>query len=164
VIKILSKHFGDPYETIFVSQVSFSSENQTQSFLVQEVLSPKPCAKINDDYFVIHLDFVPVAKTDDCSTALALIIALYSIFEIQFGSHNRAIRLLYGVLLQESDALDKRIRVLLSSWSFPVQQNGQTVVRSSLQLTTQIGLPQTSSKEVIDSLSVLKSTVRSQVQ
>jgi hypothetical protein len=130
-------------------------------FLMQEVLSPKPCALINDDGFVIHVDFVPVAKTDDCSTALALTIALYSIFEIQFGSHNRAIRLLYGVLLQELDALDKRLRALLSDWSVSIQNNRQIMVRS--QVSTQVCLSRPSSTKLIDSLSVPKPTATEKV-
>jgi hypothetical protein len=131
---------------------------------MQEVLSPKPCALINDDGFVIHVDFVPVTKTDDCSTALAMIVVLYSIFEIQFGSHNLAIRLLYGILIQELDALDKRLRGLLSDWNFPVQKNRQVMVQPSYQVSTQLCLSRPRSEQIIDSLSQPKPTATEKVQ
>ncbi|CAF2951760.1 unnamed protein product [Rotaria sp. Silwood2] len=105
VIRILCKFFGDPVGNIFTNE---------------DVLVPYPCMKIHDDRFEIYLDFCLITETTSCSTALALLLSLYYVFEIRFGLHNRTCRLLYGILFEDSHYLNKALKNLLNSWQYEI--------------------------------------------
>ncbi|CAF4021138.1 unnamed protein product [Rotaria sp. Silwood2] len=105
VIRILCKFFGDPVGNIFTNE---------------DVLVPYPCMKIHDDRFEIYLDFCLITETTSYSTALALLLSLYYVFEIRFGLHNRTCRLLYGILFEDSHYLNKALKNLLNSWQYEI--------------------------------------------
>ena len=58
------------------------------------------------DKFIIYLDFEVVTQTTSIDQALCLIISLYVIFELQFGTHNRAIHLLFGILFARTSRIN----------------------------------------------------------
>lgn len=74
--------------------------------------------KIHDDRFELYLDFCLITETNSCSTALALLMSIYYVFEIRFGPHNRASRLLYGILFEDAHSLNKALRNLLHNWKY----------------------------------------------
>ena len=76
--------------------------------------------KIFDNKFELYLDFRLVTEIDCCSKALALILSLYYVFEVQFGHHNRCSRMLYAVLLEDCHYLNKRVKNLLNSWQYKI--------------------------------------------
>ncbi|CAF1319213.1 unnamed protein product, partial [Didymodactylos carnosus] len=106
LIKLLSKHFTDSWEYILTEK---------------EPLSPCPTIQVITDKFRIFLDYELITETTSVDRALAAIISLYVVFDLQFGVHNRTIHLLYGVLLQEPAALTKQLRNLLIEWKFKIK-------------------------------------------
>ncbi|CAF1460038.1 unnamed protein product, partial [Rotaria sordida] len=107
LIKLLSKYFSDSWQHILSSK---------------EPLSPRPSIQITTDKFIIFLDYEIITETPSIDQALCVVISLYVLFELQFGSHNRIIQLLYGILLQEPGALTKPLRLLLNQWNFIVDK------------------------------------------
>ncbi|CAF4490912.1 unnamed protein product, partial [Didymodactylos carnosus] len=106
LIKLLSKHFTDSWEYILTEK---------------EPLSPRPTIQVITDKFRIFLDYELITETTSVDRALAAIISVYVVFDLQFGAHNRTIHLLYGVLLQEPAALTKQLRNLLIEWKFKIK-------------------------------------------
>ncbi|CAF3810379.1 unnamed protein product [Rotaria sp. Silwood1] len=92
-----------------------------------EPLDPRPTIRITTDSLFIYLDFDLITETKSIDQALCIIISLYVIFELQFGSHNRAVHLLYGVLLQEPAILTKPLRSLLKQWDFHIEKKDRKI-------------------------------------
>ncbi|CAF3773158.1 unnamed protein product [Rotaria magnacalcarata] len=105
VIRVLCKIFGDPVGNIFT---------------YEDILVPYPCIKISDDKFELYVDFHLVTETSSSSTALALLISMYHVFEIKFVHHNRCCRLLYSVLLEDSRHFNKSLECLLNDWKYTI--------------------------------------------
>ncbi|CAF5054031.1 unnamed protein product, partial [Rotaria magnacalcarata] len=105
VIRVLCKIFGDPVGNIFT---------------YEDILVPYPCIKISDDKFELYVDFHLVTETSSFSTALALLISMYHVFEIKFVHHNRCCRLLYSVLLEDSRHFNKSLECLLNDWKYTI--------------------------------------------
>lgn len=102
---------------------------------------PYPCMKILDDKFQLYLDFCLITETTSCSTALALLISLFYVFEIRFGPHNRCCRLLQGVLFEDSHYLNRALKNLLNTWNYkivnrPVMQR-QAMITNAISSFTQ---------------------------
>ncbi|CAF1357077.1 unnamed protein product [Adineta steineri] len=122
VIRVLCKLFSDTVANIFT---------------YEEVLTPGPCMKILDNKFELYLDFHLVTHTSSFSQALALLTALYYVFEIRFGHHNRCCRLLYGILFEDSHYLNKALKNLLNSWKYKVVN--RSFVRRQVVVTNLVG-------------------------
>ncbi|CAM4980796.1 unnamed protein product [Rotaria socialis] len=105
LVKLLSKHFTDSWQYILTEK---------------EPLSPRPTIQVRMDKFAIYLDYEFITETISFDQALAIIISLYAIFELQFGAHNRVIHLLYGIFMQQPEVLTKSMRILLSDWNFKI--------------------------------------------
>ncbi|CAF4294720.1 unnamed protein product, partial [Rotaria magnacalcarata] len=67
-----------------------------------------------------------ITQTKSINQALSVVISLYVIFELQFGTHNRVIHLLYGILIQESSILSKQLRLALKQWNFHIDKKERT--------------------------------------
>ena len=67
------------------------------------------------------LDWHVVVETASPTTALALLLSLYNIFEIKFTKNNHTSHLLYDVIFQDGDQLGKNLRIVLNSWGFMYQ-------------------------------------------
>ncbi|CAF4695060.1 unnamed protein product, partial [Rotaria socialis] len=126
IIRILCKRFGDSLGNVFT---------------YQEVLVPYPCIKILEDKFELYLDFHLVAETNSCSTAVALLLSLYHIFEIRFANHNRCCRLLYSILFEDAHHLNKSLKNLLNNWNYKIINRplikAQTVIMNMTECFTQ---------------------------
>ena len=103
------------------------------SFIVQEPGCPRPTIQVTSDNYLIYLGFDMITQTKSINQALSIVIVLYVIFELQFGTHNRVIHLLYGILLQEPSILSKQLRLALKQWNFHIDKKERT---GSFQLVT----------------------------
>lgn len=63
-----------------------------------------------------------ITQTQSINQALSVVVSLYVIFELQFGTHNRVIHLLYAILLQELSILSKQLRLTLKQWNFHIDK------------------------------------------
>ncbi|CAF4572173.1 unnamed protein product [Rotaria socialis] len=107
LIKLSSRCFTDSWQYVLT---------------YKEPPSPRPTIQVTTDKFVIYLDYDAITETTSIDQTLCIIIALYVIFELQFGTHNRIIHLLYGILLQEPAALTKQLRLILKEWNFTIDK------------------------------------------
>ncbi|CAF1398356.1 unnamed protein product, partial [Rotaria sordida] len=107
LIKVLSKYFTDSWQYVLT---------------YKEPLSPRPTIQVTTDKFLIYLDYNVITETASIDQALCIIISLYVIFELQFGTHNRIIHLLYGILLQDPATLTKQLRFTLKQWNFEIDK------------------------------------------
>ncbi|CAF4109627.1 unnamed protein product [Adineta steineri] len=87
------------------------------------------------------INYEVIGETSSIDEALCIIISLYVIFELQFGIHNRIIQLLYGILLKQSGALTKPLRVLLNQWNSIIdkkedEEDGHMVTTNSANCKT----------------------------
>ncbi|CAF3973258.1 unnamed protein product [Rotaria magnacalcarata] len=119
IIRILCKIFSDSVANIFT---------------YEDILVPYPCIKIFDDKFEIYVDFHLITETLSSSTALALLISMYHIFELKFAHHNRCCRLLYSVLLEDSRHLNKSLKRLLNDWKYTI--NNQAIIKRQALITS----------------------------
>jgi hypothetical protein len=56
------------------------------------------------------LDFIPVVSTTSPDDSLALLLALYSVFELNFNKNSRTIRLLYAIVFSDKRFISNTIR------------------------------------------------------
>ena len=105
------------------------------------MLVPYPCIKIHEHKFELYLDFHRITETDSCSTALALLLSLYYVFEIKFANHNRCCRLLYSILFEDAHHLNKSLKTLLNDWNYKIInrsiRKAQTVIMNTAEFLTQ---------------------------
>ena len=87
-----------------------------------------------DDLIQIYVDFLPVTATTSSDDALALLISMYTIFELSFPKNNRTMRLLYSVLHAEKRFLTNTIRLFL-------QEKQIDIVDGSRQNDSLISVP-----------------------
>lgn len=66
-----------------------------------------------EDLINIYVDFLPITATTSSDDALALLIAMYTIFELNFPKNNRVVRLLYSLLHREKRFLTNTIRLFM---------------------------------------------------
>ncbi|CAF4759092.1 unnamed protein product, partial [Rotaria sp. Silwood2] len=93
-----------------------------------------------------------ITQTKSINQALSIVISLYVIFELQFGTHNRVIHLLYGISLQEPSILSKQLRLTLKQWDFHIDKKEHT---RSMQLVTTAS---TNNNTQTKTINVLKET------
>ncbi|CAF1348898.1 unnamed protein product [Rotaria sordida] len=137
VIRILCKKFGESVGNVFT---------------YQEVLVPYPCIKILEHKFEIYLDFHFVTETNLCSTAIALLLSLYYVFEIQFANHNRCCKLLYSILFEDAHYLNKSLKNLLSTCNYKII-NKPVIKRQALvmNITECFTQPSTDNENILSS-------------
>ena len=66
-----------------------------------------------DDLINIYVDFLPITATTSPDDALALLISMYTIFELNFPKNNRTMRLLYSILHADKRFLPNTIRAFI---------------------------------------------------
>ena len=64
----------------------------------------------NDDIIHIYVDFVPIVSTTSFDDALALLIAMYAIFELNFNKNSRTVRLICAIAFGYKRFLHNTIR------------------------------------------------------
>lgn len=75
-----------------------------------------------NDIIYVYVDFDPILSTTSPDDAVALLIAMYSIFELSFDKKSRTIRFLYCVLHGDKQFLSNSIRVLIKEKSIHIHQ------------------------------------------
>lgn len=68
------------------------------------------------------MDFVKILSTNSPDDALALLIAMYTIFELSFDKKSRTIRFLYSVLHGEKQFLSNSIRHLINEKNIDIDR------------------------------------------
>lgn len=66
-----------------------------------------------EDLINIYVDFLPITTTTSTDDALALLISMYTIFELNFPKNSRTVRLLYSLLHGDKRFLTNTIRLFL---------------------------------------------------
>ena len=84
-----------------------------KKLVFQEPLTPYPTLVCVDDLMHIYVDFHPILSASSPDDAVALLIAMYSIFELSFDKKSRTTRLLYAVLYGDKQFLSNSIRILI---------------------------------------------------
>ncbi|CAF1144225.1 unnamed protein product, partial [Didymodactylos carnosus] len=107
LVKLLSKYYKETWQHILSEK---------------EPISPKPFIRLTEESFNLYLDWRLICTTGSHEEALALIFAIYNIFEIQItGVHNRVIHLMYGILFQDQGILTKHLRSQLKIWNYMIE-------------------------------------------
>ena len=78
-----------------------------------------------NDTIHIYVDFKLILSTNSPDTALALLIAMYTIFELAFDKKSRTIRLLYSVVHGETRYLTNSIRILIKEKNLNISSEHQ---------------------------------------
>lgn len=80
-----------------------------------------------DDLIYIYVDFIPITSTSSPDDALALLIGMYTIFELCFNKNGRTIRFLYSYFYDDKRFLSNSIRIFIKENSINIdsEQNQQ---------------------------------------
>ncbi|CAF1362987.1 unnamed protein product [Adineta steineri] len=92
-----------------------------------------------DDRIYIYVDFVQVVSTSSPDDVVALLIAMYTIFELAFNKNSRSIRLLYSILYADPCFLPNTIRIFLKEKNIDVyDEENKKLTSSSTTLSNNI--------------------------
>ncbi|CAF4352204.1 unnamed protein product, partial [Rotaria sp. Silwood2] len=78
-----------------------------------EPSTPYPTLIFAKDQIHIYVDFIPIISTTSPDDALGLLIAMYSVFELNFNRNSRAIRFLYAILHNNKRFLSNTMHLLI---------------------------------------------------
>jgi hypothetical protein len=86
-----------------------------------------------DDLIYVYVDFIPITSTASPDDALALLIAMYTIFELSFNKNSRTVRLLYSCLHGDKRFLSNSIRVFIKGKQIDIysEQNHQPSITNT---------------------------------
>ncbi|CAF4309637.1 unnamed protein product, partial [Rotaria sp. Silwood2] len=73
-------------------------------------LTPYPTLVFINDVIHVYVDFLPIVATTSTDDALALLLAMYAIFELNFHKYSRSIRLLYAIFFSDKRFLSNTLR------------------------------------------------------
>lgn len=106
-----------------------------------------------DDLIYIYVDFHSILSTNSPDDAVALLIAMYTIFELSFDKKSRTIRLLYSILYGDKQFLSNSIRLLIKEKKIDIHRE-------------QLQLPSTSSNCLSNSSTtvIVESQAHSQIE
>jgi hypothetical protein len=98
-----------------------------------------------DDLIYVYVDFNQILSTNSPDDAVALLIAMYTIFELSFDKKSRTIRFLYAVLHGDKQFLSNSIRILIKEKNIDIDRerpkvssiSSNSLSNSSTTLTTQ---------------------------
>ncbi|CAF1503507.1 unnamed protein product [Adineta ricciae] len=108
LMKVLCQRFDETLQHVFCDT---------------EPPTPYPTLVCINDRITIFVDFVPILSTNSPDDALALLISMYTIFELSFDKKSRAIRLLYSVLHGDKRFLSNSIRNLIREKEIDIYWN-----------------------------------------
>lgn len=84
-----------------------------------------------NDLIHVYVDFNLIVSTDSPDDALALLIAMYTIFELSFSKKSRTIRFLYSVLHGDKRFLSNSIRIFIKENNIDIYSEQQQSSLSS---------------------------------
>ncbi|CAF1502699.1 unnamed protein product [Adineta ricciae] len=75
--------------------------------------TPYPTLVLMNDVMHIFVDFIPIVSSTSPDDGLALLLAMYAVFELNFNKNSRTIRLLYATVFGDKRFLSNSIRNLI---------------------------------------------------
>ncbi len=97
-----------------------------------------------DDLIYIYVDFVAITSTVSPDDALALVIGMYSIFELCFNKNSRTVRLLYACLHSDKRFLSNSMRIFIKENDIDIYEE-----KAKQKLATSVQTQAISSRETI---------------
>ncbi|CAF1468905.1 unnamed protein product, partial [Adineta steineri] len=72
--------------------------------------TPYPTLVLMNDVMHIFVDFNPIVSSTSPDDGLALLLAMYAVFKLNFNKNNRTIRLLYAIVFGDKRFISNSIR------------------------------------------------------
>lgn len=87
-----------------------------------------------NDRINIYTDFVSIVSTTSPDDGLALVLAMYVVFELNFPKNGRAVRFLYSILFGDTRYLSNKMRSLIKEKNIDIntEQNRKAGENTSL--------------------------------
>ncbi|CAF1502715.1 unnamed protein product [Adineta ricciae] len=98
LIRTLCRQFGETVHHIY--------SDSTPS-------TPYPTLVLMNDVIHVFVDFVPIVSSTSPDDSLALLLAMYAVFELNFNKNSRTIRLLYAIVFGDKRFISNSIRNLV---------------------------------------------------
>lgn len=76
---------------------------------------------VSDSTIDIYTDFLPIVSTASPDDGLALLLAMYVVFELNFPKNGRAIRFLYAIVFGDTRYLSNKMRSLIKEKDIEIQ-------------------------------------------
>lgn len=151
LLKVLCRHFEETPHHIIGSSVRFLSKivkrshlktlflmkgsiNQTIKtvffFHIQEPTSPYPSIIIADDSFHVYVDYHRITETNSPDNVLALVLSMFSIFELSFAKNARVFRFLYAIIFGAKRYLSNVMRKIMQEKSIDIYQPKDAIMSS----------------------------------
>ena len=88
----------------------------------------------DDNVIYIYLDFLPIVSTTSPDDGLALLLAIYLIFELNFPKNNRSIRFLYSIIFGDTRFILNKMRNLIKEKNIEIstEQNRKLLDNTNL--------------------------------
>ncbi|CAF4224304.1 unnamed protein product [Rotaria sp. Silwood2] len=106
-------------------------ETIQHTFCDKEPSTPYPTLVCIEDRIHVYVDFNPVISTTSPDDALALLVAMYTIFELSFDKKSRTIRFLYSVLHGDTQFLSNFIRILIKEKNIDIHRKQCQILSTS---------------------------------
>ncbi|CAF4065168.1 unnamed protein product, partial [Rotaria sp. Silwood1] len=121
-----------------------------------EPSTPYPTLVCIDNLIHVYVDFNPILSTNSPDDAVALLIAMYTIFELSFDKKSRTIRFLYSIIHGDKRFLSNSIRFFIKEKKIDIQWEHHQISSSSSNFpsvcsTTPIIEPSTHSQIQVNS-------------
>ena len=84
-----------------------------------------------DNLIHVYVDFNPILSTNSPDDAIALLIAMYTIFELTFDKKSRTIRFIYSVLHGDKRYLSNSLRFLIKEKNIDIQYEQHKISSTS---------------------------------
>ncbi|CAF4351751.1 unnamed protein product, partial [Rotaria magnacalcarata] len=96
--------------------------------------TPYPTMAFDDNVIYIYLDFLPIVSTTSPDDGLALLLAIYLIFELNFPKNNRSIRFLYSIIFGDTRFISNKMRNLIKEKNIEIstEQNRKLLDNTNL--------------------------------
>ncbi|CAF1625008.1 unnamed protein product [Rotaria magnacalcarata] len=88
----------------------------------------------DDNVIYIYLDFLLIVSTTSPDDGLALLLAIYLIFELNFSKNNRSIRFLYSIIFGDIRFISNKMRNLIKEKNIEIsiEQNRKLLDNTNL--------------------------------
>ncbi|CAF3813633.1 unnamed protein product [Rotaria sp. Silwood1] len=105
----------------------------------QEPSTPYPTLVCIDNLIHVYVDFNPILSTNSPDNAVALLIAIYTIFELSFDKKSRTIRFLYSIIHEKKiDIQWEHHQISSSSSNFPSVCSTTPIIEPSTHSQIQV--------------------------
>ncbi|CAF1519519.1 unnamed protein product [Rotaria sp. Silwood1] len=96
--------------------------------------SPYPSMVFTDNTITIYTDFLSIVSTTSPDDGLALILAMYVVFELNFPKNGRAIRFLYAIMFGDTRYLSNKMRTLIKEKNIEIYTEQNRKISESTNL------------------------------